>query len=110
MIEVEANISIKRNGIIFLDTAKTALLNEIRQCGSLNAAAKRMNLSYQHAWNLINEINRIAPEPVVIKQRGGNNGGGAEVSEYGLKILNEYRMIGLAIQKTINQINVEINL
>ncbi|MFA9388927.1 MAG: winged helix-turn-helix domain-containing protein [Prolixibacteraceae bacterium] len=110
MIEVEANISIKRDGTVFLNPAKTALLYEIKRSGSLNAAAKTLNISYQHAWNLINEMNRTAPEPMVIKQRGGANGGGAEISQYGQRILNEYQMIGAAIQKTINQINVEINL
>lgn len=110
MIEVVANISIKQDGIIFLNPSKTALLIEIKKCGSLNAAAKNLNISYQHAWNLINEMNRTAPEPLVIKQRGGINGGGAAISEYGMKILEEYQLIGRAIQKTISQINVEIRL
>lgn len=110
MIVVEANISIKKDGLVILNPGKIMLLNEIKQCGSLNAAAKKLNLSYQHVWNMMNDMNRISPEPVVIKQRGGANGGGAEVSEYGLKILNEYKMIGRAVQKIINQINVEINI
>lgn len=110
MIEVEAKISIKRNGMVFLNPVKTTLLKEIKQCGSLSAAAKKLALSYQHAWNLIHEMNLNAPEPLVIKQRGGSNGGGAALSEYGLKILNEYDLIRRAVYTTIQQINVEINL
>lgn len=110
MIEVEANITIKRHGVSFLNPMKNELLNEIRHSGSLSGAAKKLKISYQHAWNLINDLNRNAPELIVIKQRGGNNGGGAELSEYGLRILNEYQMIDRAVQKTIDKINVEINL
>ena len=49
MIEVECHISIKKDGICFLDPVKTELLSEIRKNGSLNGAAKKMKISYQHA-------------------------------------------------------------
>lgn len=110
MIEVEVNISIKRDGIVFLNPVKTALLHEIKQCGSLSKAVQKLNISYQHAWTMIDEINRTAPEPLVIKQRGGINGGGTEISGYGAKILKEYQLINDTVGKIVGQINVEINL
>jgi molybdate transport system regulatory protein len=110
MIEVEAQISIKRDGVAFLNPVKTALLKEIVQSGSLSAAAKKLNVSYQHAWTMINEMNRTAPEPLVVKQRGGANGGGAEISEYGKRIMKEYQLINETVSKMVGQINVEINL
>ena len=110
MIEVGCHISIKKDGSCFLDPYKTALLLEITQNGSLRGAAKKLKISYQHAWTMIDEMNRIAPEPLVIKQRGGANGGGAEISAYGTRILKEYRQIEAEVKRLVNQINVEINL
>jgi molybdate transport system regulatory protein len=110
MIEVECHISIKKNGQCFLGAAKTELLKEIILHGSLSGAAKKLKISYQHAWNMIDEMNRIAPEPLVIMQRGGANGGGAEISVYGENILREYRQIETQVKKMVSQINVEINL
>jgi molybdate transport system regulatory protein len=110
MIDVDCHISINKDGVSFLDHYKTGLLNEISQNGSLNAAAKKLKISYQHAWTMIDEMNRIAPEPLVIKQRGGANGGGAEISAYGIRILHEFRQIEARVKKLVNQINVEINL
>jgi molybdate transport system regulatory protein len=110
MIEVECQISIKKNGTCFLDPYKTGLLNEIMQHGSLRAAAKKLKISYQHAWTMIDEMNRAAPEPLVLKQRGGANGGGAEISAYGIRILKEFRLIEAQVKKLVGQINVEINL
>jgi len=110
MIEVEAQISIKRDGITFLNPVKIALLKEIVQSGSLSAAAKKLTISYQHAWTMIDEMNRTAPEPLVIKQRGGTNGGGAEISEYGKRIMKDYQQINETVKKIVGQINVEINL
>ena len=110
MVEVECHISIKKNGSCFLDPYKTELLHEIMQNGSLRGAAKKLKISYQHAWTMIDEMNHIAPEPLVIKQRGGRNGGGAEISSYGTQILNEFELIEAQVKKLISQINVDINL
>ncbi len=110
MIEVECHLSIKKDGTCFLGPVKTELLNEISRSGSLNSAARNLKISYQHAWTMIDEMNRVAPEPLVIKQRGGANGGGAEISGYGKKILQEYRIIQAQVNKVVDQINVEINL
>ena len=75
MIEVECHISIKKDGVMFLNPLKTQLLQEIKKSGSLSGAAKEMNISYQHVWTMIDEMNRISPSPLVQKQRGGSNDG-----------------------------------
>lgn len=110
MIEVECHISIKKDGVCFMNLVKTELLKAIRNTGSLNSAAKLRRISYQHAWVMINEMNQLAPEPMVIKQRGGNHGGGAAITPFGERILNEYDLILKQINKTVDQVNVEINL
>jgi molybdate transport system regulatory protein len=110
MVEVACHITLSRNGKAFLSPQKTELLRQIMALGSLNAAAKTMGISYQHAWNLIDEMNRSAPNALVEKQRGGCNGGGATVSAYGQQIFNEYKLIEAEITKLIQRINVEINL
>jgi molybdate transport system regulatory protein len=110
MIEVECHITIKKDGIMFINPLKTQLLEEIKKNGSLSGAAKEMEISYQHVWTMIDEMNRNAPSPLVIKQRGGAHGGGTAISAYGERMLREYQIIQAEIQKVVNQINVEINL
>ena len=110
MIEVNCQVSIKKSGVCFLDETKVELLKEIKMLGSLSAAAKKMKISYQHAWTLITEMNRIAPTPLVDKQRGGSKGGGAEITSYGDKILSDYSLIEAQLKNLVSRINVEINL
>lgn len=110
MIEVDCQISINKSGSCFLDPVKTELLQEIIKLGSLRAAAIQLKISYQHAWNMIDEMNRVAPEPMIIKHRGGFKGGGTEISAYGQRILKEYKQIEAMIMKMVSQINAEINL
>ncbi len=110
MIEIECHISIKKSGVPFLNPLKTELLKEIRQNGSLSGAARKMKISYQHIWNMVEEMNRISPSPLVLKLRGGTNGGGTFVSDYGERMLREYNEIQDEIKKVVDQINIEINL
>jgi molybdate transport system regulatory protein len=108
--EVGVHIFIKRNGQQFLAPGKIQLLREIHRSGSLRTAAKELQISYQHIWDVIDEINRLAPMPVVIKQRGGTNGGGAVLSEYGKRLLHEFQLIENEVQKFLTRLNTEINL
>lgn len=110
MMEVDCQISIKKDGANFLNPLKTQLLEEIRKSGSLSGAAKKMEISYQHVWTMIDEMNRVAPSPLVLKQRGGAKGGGTAISGYGERMLREYLLIQAEIRKVVAQINVEINL
>lgn len=110
MIEVESQLLIKKSGIGFLDPVNTRLLIEIKKSGSLNCAAKTMNISYQYAWKIINAMNSLAAEPMVLKQRGGARGGGAAITLFGEKMLRDYQSIQNQINKIVRQVNVEINL
>jgi molybdate transport system regulatory protein len=110
MVEIQCHINIKKNGTVFLDSPKTSLLRAIDHHGSLSSAAKLLKISYQHAWNMINEMNNLAPKPLVIKQRGGTNGGGARLSPYGHRVLNEYGLIESHVLLLVEKLNVEIAL
>ena len=105
MVRVELQILIRRNGRPFLGSAAVALLQEIERCGSLRVAARGMHCSYQHAWDVINDINQVASQPVVIKQRGGAGGGGATLSSYGKRILGEYKTIERVAQGFARKLN-----
>jgi molybdate transport system regulatory protein len=110
MIEIEVHIIIKRNGSAFLCPQRVKLLLEVQKQGSLNAAAKALGISYQHAWNLVAELNLAGAEPLVDKQRGESNGGGAALTAYGQRMLNDYRVIGETVNNLITPVNVELNL
>ena len=110
MIEVELHINIKFNNRLLLTPERINLLRKVKQTGSLNAASKEMSMSYQNAWTTIDEMNKIAPSPLVLKQRGGTGGGGAVISGYGDLILKEYAAIEQQVEKFGKKLNTEINL
>jgi molybdate transport system regulatory protein len=88
--KITADIEIRKNGKLFLDNRRIELLRRIRLSGSILAASKEMKISYQMAWTYIREMNAISPLPVVTRQRGGLNGGGAELTEYGHSLVGRF--------------------
>jgi molybdate transport system regulatory protein len=110
MLEVECHILIKNNNQVFIDQTRIDLLLHIQQTGSLRAASKKLGISYQHAWNMINEMNTLADTPLVITQRGGASGGGASLTPSALRVIEEYQQINKQIKFFTKQINAEINM
>jgi molybdate transport system regulatory protein len=108
--KITADIEIKKNGKLFLDRKRIDLLRRIRLTGSILAASKEMGVSYQMAWTHIKEMNAISPLPVVTRQRGGVNGGGAEVTEYGLSLMRKFLFAEQKLEDCLSALDEEIDL
>lgn len=67
----------------FLGYGRVVLLERIKEHGSISAAARSMEMSYRHAWKLVDSMNRQSHNPVVEKTTGGRGGGGAFLTEAG---------------------------
>jgi molybdate transport system regulatory protein len=77
----------------FFGIGRMELLEHIRDTGSINQAAKAMKMSYKRAWELVQSMNTQADAPLVVTQTGGEKGGGAIVTDEGLKYLNYYQAL-----------------
>ncbi|MCR5856799.1 winged helix-turn-helix domain-containing protein [Mesorhizobium sp. J428] len=91
---------------------KIELLEQIAAFGSISAGARQMNMSYKHAWDLVEEMNRIFGKPVVAAQTGGRRGGGAELTAVGRAVVSRFRIIEqaatAAAEQHMNALQAEI--
>ena len=71
-----------------LGYGRVVLLERIREHGSISAAARSMDMSYRHAWDLVDSMNRQGRQPVVEKSTGGRGGGGAVVTKAGERAID----------------------
>ena len=72
---------------------KIALLEAIRDTGSISAAARKLRMSYRRAWVLVDDLNRRVSSAVVEAAPGGRFGGGTTLSPTGHKLVGLYREI-----------------
>ncbi len=71
----------------FLGYGRIVLLERLREYGSITKAAKSMEMSYRHAWELVESMNSQAAKPLVELMTGGRGGGGASLTEEGQKAI-----------------------
>jgi molybdate transport system regulatory protein len=75
---------------------KAALLESVRDTGSISAAARGMGMDYKRAWLLLDSMNEAFDTPVVIAAPGGTRGGGARLTPFGAELLARYRRLEAA--------------
>jgi molybdate transport system regulatory protein len=76
-----------------LGPGKIRLLEAIGKTGSISRAGRALGMSYRRAWLLVDDMNRSFRAPVVATQPGGARGGGAELTPFGLELIENYRAI-----------------
>lgn len=90
-------LRLKAGDTIALGPGKAQLLELIQQHRSISAAARALKMSYRRAWLLVDTMNTCFQNPLVLTATGGSQGGGAELSEEGQKVLMLYRQYEKAV-------------
>ena len=70
---------------------KVRLLEAIRDTGSITQAGIALGMSYRRAWLLVDDKNNCFHEPVIAAQAGGRHGGGAALTPFGKRLIDQYR-------------------
>ena len=82
-----------------LGPGKIALLEKLRDTGSIRGAAAAMKMSYRRAWLLLGEMEAMFGTPVVARATGGLKGGGATLTPLGRTLIRRYRNIEVQAMK-----------
>ncbi|MDR0746445.1 MAG: TOBE domain-containing protein [Helicobacteraceae bacterium] len=74
----------------YLGESRIELLKAIERHGSINAAAKAVNLSYKAAWDSIDAMNNLSPKPLVLRTVGGKGGGGTLLTDEAFRVIEAF--------------------
>ena len=86
------------------------LLKEIKEKGSISAAAKEMNISFRKAWIMVKTMNERFGKALIITEKGGaGGGGGAQLSSSGEKLLLLYEKVNEEVITSLNAVEEIIN-
>jgi len=88
--QIKTSFWIDLDGSRCFGKGKMQLLEWIEKTGSINKAAKQMNMSYKKAWTMIAELNQQFAKPMVVTQSGGKEGGGTELTDDAKQLMKYY--------------------
>lgn len=86
-----------------LSDIRIRLLEEIESKGSINQAAKAVPLSYKAAWDSIDTLNNLSPQPLVTRSANDRRGG-TQLTDYGRRVVAMYRALEADIQTALQRL------
>lgn len=92
-MKVKSKVWLEKDGELVFGSGKSLILKAIRETGSINKAAKRMNMSYRHAWSYVRSAEKRIAKPLLVKIKGGKNGGGAVLTGYAKNLLKKFKQL-----------------
>ena len=92
-MELTSALTLEMLGKSFLLEKRIELLHAIKEHGSISKAAKAVPMSYKSAWEAVDTMNSLSPEPIVHRETGGKDGGGTTITAYGLTLLENYAVL-----------------
>jgi len=101
MIKTGISLKVKIGPETQLGPGKAALLEAIRDTGSISAAGRALGMSYKTAWLLLETLNVQFVEPMVTTSKGGSAKGGAELTKTGHAVLDSYRRMEAAAKAAV---------
>ena len=96
MLKIKSKIWLESEEGIIISEGRIQLLKQIEATGSLNKAAKAMNISYQKACKLLAASNNASKMPLVETQIRGNKAGGTVITPYGKSLIAFFDAINAA--------------
>ena len=92
-MELSSKLTLEMLGKPFLLEKRIELLHAIEKSGSISKAAKSVPMSYKTAWEAVDTMNALSPQPIVSRETGGKNGGGTTITAYGRQLLENYTIL-----------------
>jgi molybdate transport system regulatory protein len=102
-LSANGSLWIEINGARIFGPGPVELLEYISETGSINQAARKMDMSYKKAWEIIARLNKNAASPLVITSQGGKQGGGSSVSKEAEELIAYYQQLRQRFQDFLDK-------
>jgi molybdate transport system regulatory protein len=101
--DVTGSLWIECDGERFFGPGRLELLERIEETGSINKAAKQLEMSYKKAWEMVNALNSQASKPFVVTQIGGEKGGGSIITAEAKQLIAYHRELRERFRKFLEK-------
>ncbi len=92
------------NGEYIFGPGACAILTAVLEEGTLTKGAERLGMSYRYAWGVIRKIEKKLGTRLIETYKGGKvGGGGARVTDEGLKFIKAYSELREAFESVLRK-------
>ena len=86
-------------GNVIFGSGRLKILKAIQRHGSINAAAKELNMGYRAVWARIHATEKRLGEQLLVKQSGGSAGGGSQLTPLAEFLIEKFGNVQKNIEK-----------
>jgi len=101
-IDIRSKVWLEVNGLPVFGRGRRFLLEAIDTYGSINQAAREINISYRKAWAYIKAMEERLGIRLVERRAGGKNGGGAVLTDEARSFLRKYEMVERDVKEFVD--------
>jgi molybdate transport system regulatory protein len=101
---VRGKVWLETSGRFALGDGGIRLLRAIDSTGSVRAAAEHVGWSYRHALAYIDNAEKTLDQVLVARTRGGNDRGGATLTDEGRDFVSRYRRFREALDAALHRL------
>ena len=102
-MEVRSKIWLALDGEPVFGSGRDALFKAIDRLGSINKAAKDINLSYRKALSYIQIMEQRLGKKLVERKTGGHHGGGANLTKEAKEFMKKYEQLEEGINEMLDK-------
>ncbi len=102
-MQVRSKIWLAVDGEPVFGSGREALFKAIDRLGSINKAAKDINLSYRKALSYIQTMEQRLGEQLVERKTGGLHGGGAHLTKEAKEFMKKYEQLEEGINEMLDK-------
>lgn len=107
-LQVRSKIWLEVEGAPLLGDGRERLLRLIDELGSINAAARRMGLTYRRAWGYVQAMEDKLATPLVLREKGGVGGGSSALTPEARMLLDKFERLRQGLNQIIDEKFAEI--
>lgn len=107
-MEIKSKLWIEVDGKPVFGRGRRFLLEAIDKYGSINQAAKNINISYRKAWGYVEAMEDRLGFRLIERRTGGRNGGGATLTADAREFLTKYEALEKGIREIVDNRFYEI--
>ncbi|MDB5594193.1 MAG: transcriptional regulator, ModE family [Hyphomicrobiales bacterium] len=84
------------------------LLEAVAREGSITAGARTVGLTYKAAWDGLDAMANLFGQPLLLKRAGGKSGGGAALTETGLRVIEAFHRMEAEMARVIRALEPDL--